>query len=138
MSFLSLVLRRLISVTILLAVVANVPSQTPKQDRDSDVVRIDTELVQTGVMVFDKEGRFVDGLTPEQFELRIDGKPVKLSFFDRVKAGTRSEEKQIAAAMQPDATKTPVNEPTTMGRRIIFSSTIYTSRSTVWAVLGKR
>ena len=105
MSFLSLKVRRLISVTIMLAVVANVSSQTPKQDRDADVVRIDTELVQTGVMVFDKEGRFVDGLTPEQFELRVDGKPVKLSFFDRVKAGTRSEEKQIAAAMRPDATQ---------------------------------
>ncbi len=120
MSFLSLIVRRLISVTIMLAVVANVSSQTPKQDRDADVVRIDTELVQTGVMVFDKEGRFVDGLTPEQFELRVDGKPVKLSFFDRVKAGTRSEEKQIAAAMRPDATQKPVNGPTTMGRRIIF------------------
>lgn len=31
------------------------------QSRD-DVLRINTELVQTGVTVFDKQGRFVDGL----------------------------------------------------------------------------
>ena len=36
-----------------------------------DVVRINTSLVQTDVMVFDKKGHFVDGLTGDQFELKI-------------------------------------------------------------------
>lgn len=65
---------------------------------DEEVVRISTELVQTDVMVFDGSGKFVDGLKPEQFELKVDGKPQQVVFFDRVKAGTVNEDAQIAAA----------------------------------------
>ena len=35
------------------------PAPSPEQD---DVIRVNTELVQTDVMVFDKKGQFVDGL----------------------------------------------------------------------------
>ena len=49
-------------------------------------------------MVFDKQGRFVDGLKPEQFQLFVDGKPQSVSFFERVAAGSASEEAQLAAA----------------------------------------
>ncbi len=41
--------------------------------QSSDVVRINTELVQTDLMVFDKTGPLVDGLLPEQFEITVDG-----------------------------------------------------------------
>ncbi len=50
------------------------PRPPPAKPQD-DVVRVYTELVQTDVMVFDKQGRFVNGLTKDNFELRIDGKP---------------------------------------------------------------
>ena len=56
-------------------------TQSPSQD---DVIRVNTELVQTDVTVFDKKGRFVDGLTASDFELVIDGKPQDISFFERV------------------------------------------------------
>src|SRR5947209_3016197 len=72
-------------------------SSAPKQGEE-EVVRISTELVQTDVMVFDKDGKFVDGLRPEQFELKIDGKPQQIAFFDRVQAGTVNEDAQLAAA----------------------------------------
>src|SRR4051812_5231415 len=49
-----------------------------------DVVRVESELVQTDVMVFDKAGKFVDGLTREQFELKVDGRPVPAAFFERI------------------------------------------------------
>src|SRR6185503_6152684 len=62
--------------------------QNQPGEPQSEVVRINTELVQTGVMVFDKKGHFVEGLKPEQFELRVDGKRVQFSFFDRVTAWT--------------------------------------------------
>jgi VWFA-related protein len=55
----------------------------PPQDEE-EIVRIETELIQTGVMVFDKQGRFIDGLKQEDFELTVEGKPVSLSFFERV------------------------------------------------------
>src|SRR5687768_14260201 len=56
-------------------------TQSPSQD---DIIRVNTELVQTDVTVFDKKGRFVDGLTASDFELVIDGKPQDISFFERV------------------------------------------------------
>jgi VWFA-related protein len=68
------------------------PRQVP------DVVRINTSLVQTDVMVFDKQGSFVDGLKRDQFVLKIDGKPREISFFEKVVAGSRNEEAQLAAA----------------------------------------
>ncbi len=56
-----------------------------------DVLRIDTEIVQTGVTVFDKQGRFVDGLKREDFELRVDGRPVSISFFENILAGSQRD-----------------------------------------------
>ena len=58
-----------------------------KQDQ-TDVLRVFTELVQTDVMVFDKEGHFIDGLKKEDFELRIDGQPKPIDFFERIVAGS--------------------------------------------------
>ncbi len=63
-----------------------------------DVVRINTALIQTDVMVFDKSGAFVEGLKRDQFTLKIDGKPREISFFEKIVAGSRSEEAQLAAA----------------------------------------
>ena len=71
--------------------------QTPPRQA-ADVVRVNTALVQTDVMVFDKQGTFVDGLKRDQFVLKIDGKPRDISFFERIVAGSRNEEAQIAAA----------------------------------------
>src|SRR5437016_1219791 len=49
-------------------------AQNPsKPEQNDDVIRINTELVQTDVMVFDKKGHFADGLRPEQFSLSLDG-----------------------------------------------------------------
>jgi len=44
-------------------------------EQDDDVIRINTDLVQTDIVVLDRQGRFVDGLKREQFELRVDDKP---------------------------------------------------------------
>ncbi len=67
-------------------------------EQAEDVVRINTELVQTDVMVFDKQGRFVNGLRAKDFELRIDGKSQPISFFELVSTGSANEESQLAAA----------------------------------------
>ena len=66
--------------------------QSPPQD---DVIRVNTELVQTDVTVFDKKGRFVDGLTASDFELVIDGKPQDISFFERVAFHTYRARKDL-------------------------------------------
>ena len=73
-------------------------TQTKQPAQDEEVVRINSELIQTDVMVFDKSGKFVEGLKPEQFELKVDGHAQNVSFFESVKAGTFDEEAQLAAA----------------------------------------
>ena len=62
--------------------------QAPRKQTAGDgTIRIDVGLVQTDVMVFDRQGRFVDKLTPDQFELRVDGKPQRIDFFDLISEG---------------------------------------------------
>ncbi|MDQ3254381.1 MAG: VWA domain-containing protein, partial [Acidobacteriota bacterium] len=71
----------------------------PTQPADADeVLRVATSLVQTDVTVVDRNGRFVDGLQPEQFELKVDGKVQPIDFFERLVAGSRDEGRRIAAA----------------------------------------
>jgi VWFA-related protein len=59
-----------------------------KTQPNTDVLRTNTELVQTGVSVFDKQGRFVDGLAKPDFELEVEGRRVPISFFENIVAGT--------------------------------------------------
>ncbi len=70
------------------------------QDRQepSDVIRVYTDIVQTDIMVFDKQGRFVEGLRKEDFEIQIDGKPKEIDFLELVRAGNVSEDSQLLAA----------------------------------------
>lgn len=90
---------------------------TPPQKQD-DVVRVYTELVQTDVMVFDKQGKFVNGLTADKFELKIDGKPRPIQGFEQITAGS-SEESQLAAAR--GATTLNLKRPVPLDRgRIVF------------------
>jgi VWFA-related protein len=73
-------------------------SPTARPETPDEIIRVNTELVQTDVIVLDKSGKFVDGLKPEQFELRVNGKPQAISFFERVMAGSVNEDAQLAAA----------------------------------------
>ncbi len=69
-------------------------TEPPKAEPEAqDVIKFDTSLVQTDVSVFDKNGRFVDGLKPEQFVLKIDKTQREISFFERVTAGGMSRER---------------------------------------------
>jgi VWFA-related protein len=96
---------------------------TQRSQEPSDVLRVYTDIVQTDVMVFDKQGRFVDGLKSSDFELRIDGTPKQVEFFERVTAGSINEEMQIAAARGSARTKAanaPGPTPLDRGRPIFF------------------
>jgi VWFA-related protein len=87
-------------------------------------VRVYSDLVQTDVMVFDKDGRFVNGLKREDFELRIDGKPQPVEFFERVSTGSGNEEVQLAAArgggLANGRSTSAVAVPLDRGRAIFF------------------
>lgn len=86
-----------------------------------DVVRVNAELVQTGVSVFDKQGRFVDGLKREEFELRVDGRPVPITFFENIVAGSLRDRLARAAAVgeaAPD--KAVASAPSLRQRTVVF------------------
>ena len=114
------------ALTCLLAPLATAIGQTPSASPTQDatpVFRVNTELVQTDVMVFDKGGRFVDGLRPEDFELRIDGKVKPVAFFERIAAGTANEAAQLTrarAALSSSANSPAAPAPLDRGRTIFF------------------
>lgn len=85
-----------------------------------DVVRITTELVQTGLVVVDKQGRFVEGLKPEDFLLKVDGRTVTPSFLERVIAGTVREERLEKVVTKGGAVPATPTGAIYRGRTIIF------------------
>jgi len=99
---------------------------TPAKPQDQpDVVRVDTTLVQTDVMVFDKKGQFVDGLKPDQFQLEIDNKSQPIAFFERVATGSLREQKKASAGSgdalaNPFTTPSPTPAAAARGRVLIF------------------
>src|SRR5215216_79076 len=96
---------------------AQTPTPTPARSQD-EVVRVYIDLVQTDVMVFDKQGKFVNGLTKDNFALRIDGKLRAIQAFEQINAGS-DEESQLAAAR--GATTINLKRPVPLDRgRIVF------------------
>ncbi|HEU4835534.1 MAG TPA: VWA domain-containing protein [Pyrinomonadaceae bacterium] len=106
----SIKLLLLATATCLLLLPAVVSGQTkpeqkpepPRQEAD-DVIKFDTSLVQTDVMVFDKNGRFVEGLKPEQFQLKINNTPREISFFEAIRSGTLGGQREEVPANQPNS-----------------------------------
>lgn len=88
-----------------------------------DVIKFDTSLVQTDVTVLDKSGRFVEGLKPEQFQLKINNTAREISFFETVRSGAstirreevKSDQPIVAEAPKPDAARTDAQR-----RAVIF------------------
>jgi VWFA-related protein len=86
------------------------------QQEPEDVVRVRTELVQTSVSVLDKNGKFVDNLRADDFELHIDDKPSSILFFERIlngktvdsSSGSRPRSLDARALAPEDATRTVV------------------------------
>ena len=92
---------------------------TVPKTSDNDVLKINTELVQTGITIFDKQGRFVDGLAKEDFVLRVDGQPVSISFFESILAG--SDRDRVARSVRGDEPRPVKDSPTvTLRQRTII------------------
>lgn len=62
---------------------------------DSDVIKVTTQLVSIPVRVMDKKGRFIDGLTKEDFKVFEDGSEQDIGFF-------ASEEEPFTVALVLD------------------------------------
>ncbi|HKE59651.1 MAG TPA: VWA domain-containing protein [Pyrinomonadaceae bacterium] len=76
------------------------PSPTPPdQERDLDVVKITTNLVQIDAVVLDKSGKRITDLRPEEVEMVEDGKVQKISHFSYI-----SLESRTATPVNPKST----------------------------------
>ena len=104
---------------IILVFVCSVPNLAQQTE---DVVRINTELVQTGVTVVDSHGNFVNGLKREQFELIVEGKPQTISFFEQVQAGSDRERRLALSTRKTkdEPSDKPSSAKDSYGRTIIF------------------
>jgi VWFA-related protein len=85
--------------------------QPTEQSSPDDVLRIKTELVQTDVSVIDRQGRLVEGLGREQFELSVGGKSRSISFFEPVVFSTSTDGKSSSAAARSSAAAAPPSSP---------------------------
>ncbi len=63
-----------------------VPAATPTQTDDGDVVKISTTLIQIDVTVTDKNGKIVNDLKPEDFEIFENGQKQDITNFSFVVA----------------------------------------------------
>jgi len=112
----------IVTALALFAVTPHVLGQEKNKENQptEDVIRVYTDVVQTDVMVFDKQGHFVNGLKPEDFTLRVDGQPRPIEFFDRVSAGSAREEAQLSSKAGTPPSDPSVSEPVDRGRTILF------------------
>lgn len=103
-----------------LSLQAQKPSDA-KVPAPDEVIRIDTELVQSPVIVLDKQGNFVGGLTREQFELTVNNHAQPLAFFDEIIAGTARESEKYEALRKGTPATTPAGLLVpAYGRTIVF------------------
>ncbi|HVF47394.1 MAG TPA: hypothetical protein VNA17_07500, partial [Pyrinomonadaceae bacterium] len=85
---------------------------------DDEILRVDTNLIQIGISVVDKKGKFVEGLKQSDFELLVDGKPVTTLFFNESGFKNSTERAQSDATSGPvSASPLAINE---FGRTIAF------------------
>jgi VWFA-related protein len=122
----STLLANVVSLAILTSLSAQTPAPRtpePSSPAQDEVVRVTTNLVQVDAVVTDKDGKQVDDLRPEDFEILEDGRPQRitnLSYISTVKA-------QSAAVSTAKATKSeaPVPPPLlnrdTVRRTIVFA-----------------
>jgi VWFA-related protein len=110
-----------LALLLVLPVSAQTPQTSPKSAQDQgDVIRVFTDLVQTDVMVFDKQGKVVNNLKREDFALKIDGKEKPIDFFERISAGS-DEEAQLTAARGGRGITSPKGPvPLDRGRYVFF------------------
>lgn len=79
-----MVKRTVLLALILLAAALGAPSQNvPAQDVPSFTESVGTEYVMVPVVVFDRKGRFVEGLEKKDFRVRVNDTPVELDTFER-------------------------------------------------------
>ena len=88
-----------------LATVNLLAQQKPEESVPEHTFKVRTELLEVHAVVTDRDGRVVEGLTKEDFELLDEGKPQEISFFSvsRVDVPQKPRPSIRAPQIQPSA-----------------------------------
>src|ERR1044071_600399 len=78
--------RILVALSVLILSATALPQSKPQKAGEEQPIRISTQLVQLDVVVTDKNGQAVRGLTKNDFELYEGGKKQLINFFEFVDA----------------------------------------------------
>lgn len=98
----------------------NPGAPTEQTKNEEEVLKINTDLIQTGVSVFNKKGEFVDNLRQEDFELLVAGKPVPISFFERNTVPSKNVETPKQNPTKSEISNEWILKSPKKGRNIIF------------------
>src|SRR5438309_6886154 len=100
--------------SILFFVVSGASQNPPRERGDEQPIRISTQLVQLDVVVTDKNGGAVRGLTKNDFELYEGGKKQLITFFELVDAAKGQRLRQ-GQGQVPGQVSAPEPEPSGQG-----------------------
>ncbi|MFY9574866.1 MAG: VWA domain-containing protein [Blastocatellia bacterium] len=121
-----------IAIIFVACVSANTIALTQSQSKPTDQdepVRLRTELVQVQVVVTDKQGRVIEGLKKDDFELLEQGRRQEVSFFSLERVGVQPTRPRVPGE-EPVPTHPPtrVAEAATPSRSIVlFFDTLHLS-----------
>lgn len=91
---------------------AGVLAQDESQPVGAFVETVDVSVVNVDVYVTDRQGNPVAGLTRDDFELRVDGKPEPITNFYAVAGDTESVSSQDETPVEPRPKQAPQSPPT--------------------------
>lgn len=100
---------------LLLPVPASVPAQTADSESEQPVGRfvdtVDVSVINVDVYVTDRKGNPITGLTQGDFELRVDGRPVKIANFYAVEESSSRPAETATAPPADDDTPSTAAPP---------------------------
>ena len=80
------------------AVLAQSQAPPPSPQQPQITFRAEVNYVEVDARVLDKDGRFITGLTPEDFQVFEDGKPQKITAFSMVNIPVERVERPLFAS----------------------------------------
>jgi len=113
----------------------NIPPPPQDQNKKPDqVITLKSVLVEVQAVVTDRQGRLVDGLRKEDFELREKGHPQDISSFSEQRIGPMSISQPVTVANVPNL-ETPLAPPAESARSVLlFVDTLHMSMGNVLRV----
>jgi VWFA-related protein len=113
---------------------ASVPVSSQEQKKKQDIITLKSVLVEVQAVVTDRQGRLVDGLKKEDFELREKGHPQAISSFSEQRIGPMSISQAVTVANVPNLEAPPSQTAESTRSVLLFVDTLHLSPGNVLRV----